>query len=202
MENYLTVQQRVVLYGQTSSWNSIQAGVPQGSVLVPLPFLIYVNDLPNGIGSICKIFVDDTSPFSKVKDETFSETQLNNDLNKISKSAFQWKMLFNPDPKRETENYPSLGFNGTKVKLANSQKHLGLILCKQIVGIMKRLSLVLSRKSLLTIYKYFVRPNLDTLIYFMTNLLMNLSKEKLEVIQYKAALVITSAIKGTSGDRL
>ena len=123
MENYLTVQQRVVLYGQTSSWNSIQAGVPQGSVLVPLPFLIYVNDLPNGIGSICKIFVDDTSPFSKVKDETFSDTQLNNDLNKISKPAFQWKMLFNPDPKRETENYPSLGFNGTKVQLANSQKH-------------------------------------------------------------------------------
>ena len=140
---------------QYTGWGSTGFCVGTSSIL------IYVNDLPNGIGSICKIFLDDTSPFSKVKDETFSDTQLNNDLNKISKSAFQWKMLFNPDPKRETENYPSLGFNGTKVQLANSQKHLVLILCKQIGGIMKRLSLVLSRKSLLTIYKYFVRPNLD-----------------------------------------
>ena len=109
-------------------------------------------------------------------------------MNKISKWAFQWKILFNPDPskqaieicfshKRENENYPSLVFNDTKVQLANSQKHLGLILdskldfnkyidneinkCNKIRGIMKRLSLILVRKSLLTIYKSFVRPNLD-----------------------------------------
>ena len=64
------------------------AGVPQGSVLGPLLFLIYINDLPNGIKSICKVFTDDTLLFSKAKDETFSDTQLNNDLNKISKWAF------------------------------------------------------------------------------------------------------------------
>ena len=85
MENYLTGrQQRVVLNGQTSSWKYILAGVPQGSVLGPLLFLVYINDLPNGIESPCKIFADDTSLFSKVKDETSSDTQLNNDLNKIS----------------------------------------------------------------------------------------------------------------------
>ena len=86
MENYLTGrQQRIDLNGQTSSWKNILAGVPQGSVLGPLLFLIYVNDLRNGIESICKIFADDTSLVSKVKGETFSDTQLNNDLNKISK---------------------------------------------------------------------------------------------------------------------
>ena len=140
IENYLTGrQQRVVLNGQTSLWESILAGVPQGSVLEPLLFLVYINDLPNGIESTCKIFADDTSLFSKVKDETSSDTQFNNDLNKISKWAFQWKMLFNPDPskqaieicfshKRENKNYPSLMFNDTKLQLATSQKHLGLIL--------------------------------------------------------------------------
>ena len=86
MENYLTGRQkRVILDGQNSSWKNILAGVPQGSVLGPPLFLICINDLPNGIESVCKIFADDTSLFSKVKDATFSNTQLNSDLNKISK---------------------------------------------------------------------------------------------------------------------
>ena len=84
------------------------------------------------------MFPDDTSLFSKVKAETFSDTQLNHNLNKISKWPFQWKM-FNPDPskqaikiclshKRDNKNFLSLMLNNTKVKLATSQKHLGLIL--------------------------------------------------------------------------
>ena len=68
MQDYLrSRQQRVVLNGQTSSWEKVLAGVPQGSVLGPLLFLIYINDIPEGIKSICKIFADDTSLFSIVK---------------------------------------------------------------------------------------------------------------------------------------
>ena len=227
--NYLTGrQQRVVLNGQTSSWKNILAGVPQGSVLGPLLFLVYINDLPNGIESTCKIFADDTSLFSEVKDETSSDTQLNNDLNKISKWAFQWKM-FNPDPskqtieicfshKRENKNYSSLMFNDTKVQLATSQKHLRLILdsildfnehidykidkCNKIVGIMKRLSLTLSRKSLLTIYKSFVRPVLDYADINYDKPFNESFKRKIEMVQYRAAFAITGAMKGTSRDRL
>ena len=67
LENYLTDrQQRVVLNGQTSSLENIYAGVPQGSVLGSLLFLIYINNLPDGLTSMCKIFADDTSLFSKV----------------------------------------------------------------------------------------------------------------------------------------
>ena len=61
-------KQRVVLNGQNSDWRKINSGVLQGSVLGPLLFLIYVNDLPDGIISICKIFADDTSRFSKIID--------------------------------------------------------------------------------------------------------------------------------------
>ena len=62
LENYLeNCKQQVVLNDQTSEWREINSGVPQGSVLEPLLFLIYLNDLPDGITSICKIFADDTS---------------------------------------------------------------------------------------------------------------------------------------------
>ena len=62
IKNYLTThQQRVVLNGQTSSLLNVTASLPQGSVLRPLLFLIYINDLSEEITSSCKIFTDDTS---------------------------------------------------------------------------------------------------------------------------------------------
>ena len=67
LENYLqNCEQRVVLNGQTSEWRKINSGVPQGSVLGSLLFLIYIKDQPDGLTSINKIFADDTSLFSKV----------------------------------------------------------------------------------------------------------------------------------------
>ena len=95
-------------------------------------------------------------------------------MSKTSKWALKRKMLFNPDPskqvmetcfshKRDNNNYPSLVFDDTKAQLANSQKHLGLILdskldfnehvdnkinkCKKIIGIMKRLSLICQERA-------------------------------------------------------
>ena len=59
-------QQRVVLNAQTSDWRKINSGVPSGSVLGPILFLIFINDFSDGITSLCKIFADDTSLFSKV----------------------------------------------------------------------------------------------------------------------------------------
>ena len=70
-------KQRVVLNGLSSSWEKILAGVPQGSMLRLLLFLIYTNDLPHDISSIRKTFADDTSLFSKVKDPALSLCDLN-----------------------------------------------------------------------------------------------------------------------------
>ena len=68
------------------------SGAPQGSVLGPLLFLIYINDLHDGINSLCKIFEDDTSRFSKVYDINNLGSKLNDDLENISYWTYQWKM--------------------------------------------------------------------------------------------------------------
>ena len=72
--------QRVVLNGQTSEWLPVRAGVPQGSILGPLFFLIYINDLSVDITSTVKLFADDTSLFSIIHDAKTAAYELNKDL--------------------------------------------------------------------------------------------------------------------------
>ena len=124
--------QRVVLNGQTSHWINIKAGVPQGSILGPLLFLIYINDLPDGLVSDAKLFADDTSLFSVTNDVQISADNLNHDLNMIKNWAFQWKMSFNPDPNKQAKEvifsrkqnkrqHPSLIFNSNIVERIEKQ---------------------------------------------------------------------------------
>ena len=81
--------QRVILNGQTSELEKIDAGVPHGSILGPLFFLIYINDLTDGISYTVKLFADDTSLFSIAKNKNSSALQLSNDLDKISDWAYE-----------------------------------------------------------------------------------------------------------------
>ena len=85
LKNYLLGRfQRVVLNRQTSLWRPVLAGVPQGSILGPLLFLVYISDLPNGLKSNVKLFADDTSLFTIVKDKNESANILNDNLQSIS----------------------------------------------------------------------------------------------------------------------
>ena len=87
----------VVLNDQFYSWADINAGVPQGSILIPLLFSIYIKDLTNDFSSEAKLFADDTSLFSVVFNIDASVKELNDDLDKVQDWALQWKMSFNPD---------------------------------------------------------------------------------------------------------
>ena len=80
-----------------------QSLVPQGSVLDPLLFLIYINDLPNGLKSNVKLFANDTSLFSVIYNITESASVLNSDLSKTDEWALQWKMSFYSDPTKQAQ---------------------------------------------------------------------------------------------------
>ena len=98
-------KQRVVLNGCSSDYSSIDSGVPQGSVLGPLLFLIYINDLEKNIKSNVKFFADDTMLFSVVNNHAMSANELNHDLKVISQWAYQWKMNFNLILTNKLQNY-------------------------------------------------------------------------------------------------
>ena len=85
-------KRKIILNGQSSSWADIYAGVPQGSILGALLFLIYINDFTNDIKRKCKLFADDTFLFSEAHNIDTFANDINHDLEKISEWAFQWKM--------------------------------------------------------------------------------------------------------------
>ena len=90
LEDYLSNRfQRVLLNGQESSWLPIKAGVAQRSILGPLFFLTYNNDLLDGLNSMAKLFVNDTSLFFLVHDLNKSAKYLNLDLSLISQWTYQ-----------------------------------------------------------------------------------------------------------------
>ena len=180
--------QRVVLNGKYSLWTNIEAGVPQGSIVGPLFFLIYFNDLSDNLITNPKLFADDTSLFSIVHDPNSTANDLSNDLAKINDCAYQCKMNFNPDPfkqaqevlffrKIKSQNHLCLHFNNNPVNQTSLQKHLGMYLDPKLdflehlknikakvnksIALLRKLQTILPRPTLLTIYKAFIRPHLD-----------------------------------------
>ena len=90
-QSYLSDRkQRVVLPSTQSEWNDIKASVPQGSILGPLLFLVYINDIVIDINSNIRLFADDTGLFSVADNPIAAANTLNSDLLKISQWADQW----------------------------------------------------------------------------------------------------------------
>ncbi len=221
-------RQRVALNGTESDWQNISAGVPQGSVLGPLLFLVYINDLTENIGSQMRLFADDSSIFTPVRDVLGAHEQLIRDLETVSNWGHQWKMVFNPDitkqavevifsVKKKKPYHPELSFNGVPVAREDHTRHLGVHLDSRLnfskhiteairsatkgLSLMKYLSKYVSRRVLDLCYKLYVRPHLDygdVIYHNQREDLMNL----VEQVQYKAALIVSGCWQGTSRIKL
>ena len=84
--------------------------------------MIYVNDLPNGLKSKCKLLADDTSLFSVVHDVNTSASDVNKDLKLIIDWAFKWKVSFNPDPSNQAKTDKGILMSSSKFVICDSKK--------------------------------------------------------------------------------
>lgn len=218
-ENYLqSRKQRVVINSSASGWRDVKAGVPQGSILGPLLFLVYINDIVFDIRSTIKLFADDTTLHIIVDNPVIASKTLNSDLDKIHKWSNQWLVTFNPQKtesitistKRNRTLHPDLYLNGQKISEVSHHKHLGLhfsdngqwsyhvniVVAKASsrLHIPRRLKFLLDRKSLEKLYISFVRPVIEYADVVWDNISNDLA-DKLEKINIEAARIVSGATK-------
>jgi hypothetical protein len=222
-KNYLlNRKQRVILNGQHSEWGNIKAGVPQGSVLGPLLFLVYINDLADNITCNVKLFADDTVLYTVVENPETSAELLNYNLEIIDAWSKQWLVTFNPTKtklmnitlkKNADMNCHPLYFGGTTLNAVSNQRHLGLEFTNNLkwsthidklienvstlCDIMQKLKRKLDRKTLEHIYFSFIRPKLEygSIIWDDCS---QADEERLENMQLRFARTVTGAKRGTS----
>ncbi|ORD93263.1 RTJK, partial [Enterospora canceri] len=179
-------KQRVVLNGVSSQWLNVKSGVPQGSVLGPILFLIYVNDIDDGIS--CKIskFADDTKIASKVTTTSDREV-LQSDLDRLTSWANKWQMKFNVDKCKvlhigRNNDHVQYSMNGKLLTAVNKEKDLGITIsndlkpsqhCSEVVKIANRLVGFIGRtfenkseKVILKLHNSLVRPHLEYCVQF------------------------------------
>ena len=135
--SYLTGRkQRVVLSGHVSEWVSVLAGVPQGTILGTLLFLIYINDIVKNLGCSIRLFADDISLYIIVESPNGAAHSLNIDLNTISTWTEAWLVAFNTGKtllmifsrKAKAPQHPPLVMNNIVITETDTHKHLGLTL--------------------------------------------------------------------------
>ncbi len=228
LESYLSNRkQRVVINGQMSDSKSINASVPQGSILGPLLFLVYVNDLVDYLQTTPYLFADDTSLLATINPQNPPQTftEINNDLQTLSEWASQWRVTFNASKtvymivsnKSRLPQYPDLYLHGEKLTKVSSHKHLGVTITSNMtwnlhidaalkkaasrLSNIRKIRLIITRKARETLYKSLVLPLLEYGGVLFDNCTMYL-KQRLESFHRQAAIVCTCAFRNTSYNKL
>ena len=173
--------QRVVLNGTRSSWASVLSGVPQGSVLGPLLFVIFVNDLPGVVQNSIQLFADDTKIYASVRNASGTQS-LQCDIDALVRWSAQWQLPFNASKCKSMHIGPGNNRNvysmdGAMLAQTSVEKDLGVQLDDslkfrehaaaavakgfQILSVIRRSFLSLDRTTLPLLYKSLVRPHLE-----------------------------------------
>ena len=205
IEKWLTHRrQRVTVDGEISNWKYILSGVPQGSVLGPMLFLIYVNDLEDDISSKVLKFADDKKVFRKVTYDTDKQS-LQGDLDKLVKWSEKWKMLLNFGKCKCIHMDEEYKMGDAVLGRTTQEKDLCVTFsadmkvpeqCRiaaskgnQILGLIRRTITYKEKPLIVPLYKAIVRPHLEYCIqawrpYHKKEI------DKLESIQRRATKII------------
>ena len=216
--------QITVIDSKKSTAKPVMAGVPQGSRLGPLLWILYYNDILEGLECEVLIFADDICIFAQGKTPEETADILNNDLRKISVWATKWKVNFNPSKTKnmlfstkQFSSNPNILFNNIVVEQVLEHKHLGIwltpSLCwsKQIHEICMRANsklavlrsvYYLSRSTLDLLYKLQIRSVIDYGLCIYYHNLKQSDIYRLNQIQYRAGKLIAGALHYTSMTKL
>ena len=216
--------QRVVVNGQASSWGQVLSGVPQGSVLGPTLFLIYINDIDNAVdvaGSVLKKFADDTK-WALVVESEEERKVFQRGLDNLVQWSIEWQMLFNVDKchiihmgrKNQLFDY-SMG--GRPLEVVEFEKDVGVIIdntlkpslqCvkaakkgQMVLGQLARAVSYRDKVTFFNLYKTYVRPHLEYAVQAWSPWNAG-DKSALENVQKRAVGMISNLRGRTYEERL
>ena len=225
LRSYLSDRRQIVVVdGVKSDVCQIKAGIPQGSRLGPLLFILYINDIQTDLESDILIYADDTTLLVTGRNPTDTAEILNRDLIKINNWASKWKVIFHAEKSRDIlfsektfQIQPQLTLNDQPIKKVTQHKHLGLILTSnldwtpQIQAVclkanqklaVLRQAKYLQRQTLDILFKLTIRSVIDYGLPIHYHTLKLTDKNRLEQIQYRAAKLVTGALHLTSKEKL
>ena len=182
IEAFLTDRrQRVVVNDSRSSWADVTSGIPQGSVLGPMLFIIYINDMPTSVLSSIYLFADDAKVYRNISSNDDPPT-LQHDLQQLEKWSERWQLRFNSNKckvmhlgrQNPRQNYT---MGGITLATTTSEKDLGVYVdteltfekhiktvvnqANRMLGLIRRSYTYLDSQSLLKLYTSLVRPTLE-----------------------------------------
>ena len=216
-------KQRVVLNGCQSDWSAVPSGVPQGSVLGPLLFILFINDIDNAVDTVHFImlkFADDTKGIHKV-DSVEDAVSLQKNLDSLFRWSSDWQLLFNFDKCHILhfgENNCCFGYtmNGTPLLCVEEEKDLGVLIsncctpgnqvssaatkANQVLGQLLRSFTYRDRYTFVNLFKRYVRPQLEYCVQAW-NPWLRTDIELLENVQ-KRAIRAVSGLSGSYEEKL
>ena len=205
--------------GHSSSFQKITRGVPQGSLLGPLLFLIYINDLPNCLKSaVPRMYADDTSLSFAASDQGCLQSELNHEIenvtmwlkaNKLSLNVTKTELMVIASRQKlltQKDSEIDIHVDNTEIKRVTSAKSLGVYIDETLswqehvneiskkissgIGALKRIRPLIDEKTAVKVYKALIEPHFDYCSTVWDGMSQQLA-EKLQKLQKRAARVIT-----------
>ena len=169
-------RQRVVVNGKESTWLDVKSGVPQGSVIGPLLFLLFINDMPNEMNCNIQLFADDANILKTVDNEE-DHQDLAKYLDNLENWARLWQMRFNVLHLGSRNPRYDYNLGDLILEAATEEKDLGVIIdeklkfdkhteaqvnkANNVIGLIRRSFKTLDKETLVWLFKALVRPHLE-----------------------------------------